>query len=140
METSNFLSRCKAWLEDSGDLDLSDIEDCINKCETKLKRMKGEVPHDQAGIKDVADTISFLKVELDRLMGKEFKKPATNESCYTISEYRFDPSPLVPPSTNEGDPIFLTKEDKIKAIEKIKMLPSMKRITSVELEAIRGRS
>lgn len=135
--SKSYFERAKNWIENADDVDIEQLEATITRFSEELKKTFSNPIQDESKIKDLQETLSFLREELRVVAGvDELPSPTVSQqSEYPPADYEFDSSPLVDFSSA---PIEITPQEKALALSRIKQSASF--ISGCDLLAQSGKA
>lgn len=129
MEQS-YLRRAKQWVETAEDVDIENIESTLARFSLEQKNHFSNPIQDESKLKDLGETIEYLKSELKMLAGvDDLPAPSagTGEDALTYISgdisYNYDPSPLV--DISEAEARVLSESERHSALMKIMNMPGI---------------
>jgi len=123
MEQS-YLLRAKHWIESTDDVDIDTIESTLVRFTMEYKKSSSS-NISKSKIKDLEDTIEYLKIELGDLAGAQNMElePIESPKQTNKNAYSFDPSPLI--DLSELAINTLSSDQKHSSLSMIKKMPGI---------------
>lgn len=128
----SYLERAKQWIDNADDVDIDSVESTIGRFTVELEKLKfSNSMQDESKIKDLSETLVFLKDTLQEIAGVDelpTETPITPSQIKSMTpvnceDFRFDPSPLI--DISDLPIMALSAEEKAGALASIRQLPGI---------------
>ena len=126
----SYLRRAKQWVETAEDVDIENLESTLARFSLEHKKHFSNPIQDESKLKDLGETIEYLKSELKMLAGvDDLPAPSVGMAEDTLTcasgeiSYNYDPSPLVDISNSES--LVLSESERHSALLKIMNMPGI---------------
>lgn len=117
--SKSYLERAKSWICTADDIDIEQIESTVTCFSEELKKSNAYPIQNASKIKDLDETLDYLRSELKSLAGvDELPIPSLGSGADSeIVKCEFDSSPLVDVTS---EPIHFSKAEKADALAEIR--------------------